>query len=139
MSDEPPADLVKRAAATFTATHGDLRETLRAIITSPQFFAPEAYRAKVKTPFEFVVSAFRASSTDVRVALPIVRELRELGMPLYLCQPPTGYDDTAATWVSSGALVSRMNFAVAFASGRHGTSNAPVDAVALGSPEFQRR
>jgi uncharacterized protein (DUF1800 family) len=139
VSDEPPADLVKRAAATFTATHGDLRETLRAIITSPQFFAPEAYRAKVKTPFEFVVSAFRASNIDVRAALPIVRELRELGMPLYLCQPPTGYDDTAATWVSSGALVSRMNFAVAVASGRYGTSNAPVDALALGSPEFQRR
>jgi uncharacterized protein (DUF1800 family) len=139
VSDEPPADLVKRAAATFTATHGDLRETVRAIITSPQFFAPEAYRAKVKTPFEFVVSAFRASGTDVRVALPVVRELRELGMPLYLCQPPTGYDDTAATWVSSGALVSRMNFAVAVESGRYGISSAPVDAVTLGSPEFQRR
>jgi uncharacterized protein (DUF1800 family) len=139
VSDEPPADLVKRAAATFTATRGDLRETLRAIITSPQFFAPEAYRAKVKTPFEFVVSAFRASSTDVRVALPIVRELRELGMPLYLCQPPTGYDDTAATWVSSGALVSRMNFAVAVAGGRYGSLNTHVEAVMLGSPEFQRR
>ena len=118
VSDTPPPDLVKRAADRFAVTHGDLRETLRAIITSPEFFAADAYRAKVKTPFEFVVSAFRATGADVRVALPVVRELRDLGMPLYLCQPPTGYDDTAATWVSSGALVSRMNFALAVGGNR---------------------
>jgi len=118
VSDEPPAALVDRAAARFAATRGDLRETLRVIITSPEFFAPDAYRAKVKTPFEYVVSALRATGAELGVALPIVRELRELGMPLYLCQPPTGYDDTAATWVSSGALVSRMNFALALGGNR---------------------
>ena len=178
VSDTPPPDLVKRAAARFSATHGDLRETLRVIITSPEFFAADAYRAKVKTPFEFVVSAFRATGADVRIALPIVRELRELGMPLYLCQPPTGYDDTAATWVSSGALVSRMNFALAIGGSRLRGVTLPFDAsapvasvrstlladalagsaskttietiekatsveqtiaLALGSPEFQRR
>ncbi len=118
VSDTPSPDLVNRAAARFSATHGDLRETLRVIITSPEFFAPEAYRAKVKTPFEFVVSAVRATGADVHSALPVVRELRALGMPLYLCQPPTGYDDTASTWVSSGALVNRMNFALALAGTR---------------------
>jgi uncharacterized protein (DUF1800 family) len=178
VSDTPPEGLVKRAAAVFSSTHGDLRETLRAIITSPEFFAAENYRAKVKTPFEFVVSAFRATQADVQVALPVVRELRELGMPLYLCQPPTGYDDTASTWVSSGALVSRMNFALAVGGGRlRGvtlpfTPASPIESVraallsnalagsasaatlatiekassveqtvalALGSPEFQRK
>ncbi|MGH9385026.1 MAG: DUF1800 domain-containing protein [Vicinamibacterales bacterium] len=129
VSDEPPADLVNRAAAKFSATHGDLRETLRVIITSPEFFAPAAYRAKVKTPLEFVVSAFRATGADVGLALPVVRELRELGMPLYLCQPPTGYDDTASAWVSSGALVNRMNFALALAENRVRGVRVPFDST----------
>ena len=46
-------------------TDGDIREVVRTIVTSPEFFAAEAYRAKVKTPFEFVVSAVRATGTDV--------------------------------------------------------------------------
>ena len=117
VSDTPPPALVDRAAATFTKTDGDLREVVRVIVTSPEFFAPENYRAKVKTPFEFVVSALRATDAELQVATPIVRALAGLGMPLYLCQPPTGYDETAATWVSSGALVNRLNFAVALSNG----------------------
>ena len=113
VSDAPPPALVERAAARFTATKGNLREVVRTIITSPEFFAPDAYRAKVKTPLEFVASALRATGADVRNAVPLARELREMGMPLYFCQPPTGYDDMASTWLSAGALVSRMNFAVA--------------------------
>jgi uncharacterized protein (DUF1800 family) len=118
VSDAPPADLVDRAAQTFTRTKGNLREVVRTIATSPEFFAPAAYRAKVKTPFEFVVSALRATSADVRQATATVRALAGLGMPLYLCQPPTGYDETAEAWVSSGALVNRMNFALAVSGGQ---------------------
>jgi uncharacterized protein (DUF1800 family) len=118
VSDTPPPALVDRAAATFTTTGGDLRAVVRTIVTSPEFFAADSYRAKVKTPFEFVVSALRATDADLQVAAPVVRALAGLGMPLYLCQPPTGYDETAATWVSSGALVNRMNFAVAMAGGQ---------------------
>ncbi len=133
VSDEPPQALVDRAAATFTKTDGDLRAVVRVIVTSPEFFAPESYRAKVKTPFEFVVSALRATDADLQVATAVVRALAGLGMPLYLCQPPTGYDETAATWVSSGALVNRMNFAVAMAGGelrgvRLAALGAPADA-----------
>jgi uncharacterized protein (DUF1800 family) len=117
VSDAPPQALVDRAAATFSKTDGDLREVVRVIVTSPEFFAPESYRAKVKTPFEFVVSALRATDADLQAATPIVRALAGLGMPLYLCQPPTGYDETAAAWVSSGALVNRLNFAVALSGG----------------------
>ncbi|MDP3719406.1 MAG: DUF1800 domain-containing protein [Acidobacteriota bacterium] len=143
VSDTPPAALVDRAAARFTATNGNLREVVRTIITSPEFFAPEAYRAKVKTPLEFVASALRATGAEVRTALPLARELRDMGMPLYSCQPPTGYDDTATTWVSAGALVSRMNFAVALGKNQvRGVwiANPPADlGQQIGSPGFQRR
>ena len=107
VSDTPPPALVDRAAARFRATDGDLREVTRTILTSPEFLAPDAYDAKVKTPFEFVVSALRATATEVGDARPLVRELQQLGMPLYMCQPPTGYKDTADAWVNTGALVSR--------------------------------
>jgi uncharacterized protein (DUF1800 family) len=118
VADEPPAGLVERAAKRFHDTDGDIREVVRTIVTSPEFFAADAYRAKVKTPFEFVVSAVRATGADVSNALPVVQSLRDLGMPLYMCQPPTGYSDKAEAWVNTGALLNRMNFAVALASGR---------------------
>jgi uncharacterized protein (DUF1800 family) len=115
VADQPPAALVDRAAETFRRTGGDLREVMRTILTSPEFFGPEAYRAKVKTPFEFVVSALRATDADVQEPFPLERTLQQLGMPLYFCQPPTGYKDTAEAWVNSGALIGRMNFALALA------------------------
>jgi uncharacterized protein (DUF1800 family) len=118
VADEPPAALVDRVAKRFLATDGDLRETVRAVVTSPEFFAPEAYRAKVKSPFEYVVSAIRASGASTDARAPILRELAKMGEPLYLCQPPTGYADVSSAWVSSGSLVERLNFAVAFASNR---------------------
>jgi len=88
---------------------------------SPEFWAPEAYRAKVKTPLEFVASAVRATGADVTDATPLIRTLQSLGMPLYGMQPPTGYSMKAETWVNSSALLSRMNFALALGNGKlHG-------------------
>jgi uncharacterized protein (DUF1800 family) len=118
VSDTPPPALVERAARRFTETRGSLREVTRTIITSPEFFAPDTRRAKVKTPLEFVVSALRATGADVRSGLAVTRTLRDLGMPPYFCQPPTGYDETASAWTSSGALVARMNFALELAANR---------------------
>jgi uncharacterized protein (DUF1800 family) len=112
VSDTPPPALVDRVARRFGDTRGSLREVTRAIVISPEFFAAEARQAKVKTPLEFVASALRATGAEVGSARPLARTLRDLGMPLYFCQPPTGYDETADTWVSSGALVARMNFAL---------------------------
>lgn len=115
VSDEPPAALVDRVAARFLATRGDLRETVRAVLTSREFSDPRYFDAKVKTPFEYVVSAVRAtgaSTTDLR---SLARALRDLGQPLYFSQPPTGYGETSEEWVSSGALVNRLNFAIALA------------------------
>ncbi len=143
VSDTPPPALVARVAARFRDTDGDLREVMRTILTSPEFLSPDAYRAKVKTPFEFVASALRATGADVQDARPLIRELEQLGMPLYMCQPPTGYKDTGDAWVNTGALVSRMNFAVRLTGGQlRGVSIGnpqSVTALNLGAPDFQRR
>ena len=115
VSDNPPAALIERVARRFQESNGNLREVVRTILLSPEFTAPEAYRAKVKSPFEFVVSAVRATEAAVESAASLARTLRELGMPLYMSQPPTGYEDDANAWVNTGALVARMNFALALA------------------------
>ncbi len=117
VADEPPAALVDRATRKFVESRGNLRDVVRTIVTSPEFFAPEAYRAKVKTPLEFVVSAVRATGARVTSALPLVVAMRTLGMPLYGSQPPTGYSATADAWVNTGALLNRMNFAVSLVEG----------------------
>ena len=143
VSDTPPQALVERAAARFRDSKGNLREVVRTIVISPEFFAPAAYRAKMKTPLEFVASALRATGARMFSPLPILRALAEMGMPLYLCQPPTGYDETAAPWISPGALVTRMNFAMALSDNRLRGVRVPPEHVALaratGDPDFQRQ
>ncbi len=129
VADQPPQTLVDRAAERFRETKGDIREVVRTIVTSPEFFGNEAYRAKVKTPFEFVASAVRATSADSTNAMPLVQAMRELGMPPYQCQPPTGYADRADAWVNTGALLGRMNFAVALTDGRLRGLRAPASLV----------
>ena len=133
VSDTPPPALVDRVAARFRQTDGDLREVMRTILASPEFMAPDARGVKVKTPFEFVASALRTTATEVDDATMYVRALQQLGMPLYMCQPPTGYADTADAWVNTGALVNRMNFALRLA------RNDKDTALAIGGPEFQRK
>jgi uncharacterized protein (DUF1800 family) len=118
VADDPPPALVEHVARTFLATDGDLRQTVAAVIESPEFFDPKYYRAKVKSPFEYVVSAVRASGGEMDEALPVVREIASMGEPLYLCQPPTGYSDLSSAWVNTGAFVARLNFALALASNR---------------------
>ena len=117
VSDEPPSALVNRVAAVFTATEGDLRAVVRALLTSPELVGPDYRRAKVKTPLEFVASAVRATGATIVSAQPLVAALQNLGMPLYGCQPPTGYSMTADAWVNTGALLNRMNFAMALVDG----------------------
>jgi uncharacterized protein (DUF1800 family) len=118
VSDNPPQSLVDRMAETFLKKDGDIREVLRTMFHSPEFWAADAYRAKMKTPFEFVASAARASGADIQNALPLVGTLNRMGMPLYAMQPPTGYSMKAEAWVNSSALLNRMNFALQLASGK---------------------
>jgi uncharacterized protein (DUF1800 family) len=118
VSDNPPEALVERMAETFLKKDGDIREVLRTLYRSPEFWAPEVYRAKVKTPLEFVASAARATGADVGNAMPLVQTLNRMGMPLYGCQPPTGYKMTAENWVNSSALTERLNLALMTGAGR---------------------
>jgi len=118
VADEPPAALVYRAAATFRKTDGDIREVVRTIVTSPEFDAPEHRQVKVKTPFEFVVSAVRAAGAEVSDASALAQRVAQMGMPLYQQQPPTGYKDTADAWVSTSGLLARLNFALDLSAGR---------------------
>ena len=118
IADDPPASLVERAARKFKDTDGDIREVVRVIVTSPEMLGDDYRRAKTKNPFEFVVSAVRVTGMEIANAMPLVQSLRDLGMPIYGAQPPTGYADKAEAWVNSGALLGRMNFALALTSGR---------------------
>jgi uncharacterized protein (DUF1800 family) len=118
VADDPPADLVARVARKFTATDGDLRQTVRSIVGSPEFFDPKYYRAKIKSPFEYAVSALRAAGGETDGALPIARAIAQMGEPLYLCQPPTGYSNVSSAWVNTGALVARLNFALALSANK---------------------
>ncbi len=118
VSDDPPPALVDHMAKTFLKKKGDIREVLTVLFQSPEFWDDGTYRAKVKTPLEFVASAVRATGAEVDDALPLTRQLNNMGMPLYGAQPPTGYSMKAETWVSSSALLNRMNFALALSSGK---------------------
>ncbi len=118
VADDPPPSLVNRMAATFLASDGDLREVTRVMITSPEFWSQGAYQAKLKTPFEMVVSAVRATNADVNSAFLLAQELNKLGEPLYRKVEPTGYSNANAEWVSSAGLLDRMNFALALAHNR---------------------
>ncbi|MFI5103489.1 MAG: DUF1800 family protein [Terriglobales bacterium] len=118
VSDNPPQALVDRMAETFLKKDGDIKEVLRTMFKSPEFWATDAYRAKVKTPLEFVASAARASGADVQNALPMVQFLNRMGMQLYGMQPPTGYSMKGDAWVNSSALLNRMNFALALGTGK---------------------
>ena len=123
VSDEPPKSLIDAMAKTFLKTDGDLRAVLETMFHSPEFWAPEAYRARVKTPFEFVVSSLRATQADIVDPQPLLGTLNKMGMQLYGAQPPTGYSTKADVWVNSAALLDRMNFGLALAANRlQGTS-----------------
>jgi uncharacterized protein (DUF1800 family) len=129
VADDPPPALVDRMAKTFEKSKGDIREVLSTLFHSPEFWSDSAYRAKVKTPLEFVASAVRATGATVDDAFPLARQIGNMGMPLYSAQPPTGYSMKADTWVSSSALLGRMNFALGLTGGK--VRGVKVDAVQL--------
>jgi len=129
VSDNPPPALVARMAATFKSSDGDVRSVMHTMIYSPEFWTRDAYRAKIKTPFEFVASTVRALGTDVDTPMPLVQWVARIGEPLYQCQPPTGYSDKAESWVNTGALLNRLNFSLALAGNK--VRGSRTDAPAL--------
>ncbi|HYX40467.1 MAG TPA: DUF1800 domain-containing protein, partial [Pyrinomonadaceae bacterium] len=118
LSDDPPASVVKRAAEVFLKTDGSIRETLRAIITAPEFFAPTAYRAKTRTPFEYAAAALRALGAETNADRPVLDWIARMGQPVFGRVTPDGYPDRATQWLSTGALLTRINFADALATNK---------------------
>jgi uncharacterized protein (DUF1800 family) len=145
VSDDPPAPLVDRVADVYRKTDGDIREMLRAIFTSPDFFSPEAMNAKMKSPFELAVSAIRSLGGTTDGSRGLAQMISRMGEPLYQYQPPTGFPDRASQWTSTGSMLERLNFAIALTENRIPGTTVQLDlpakdvAARLGSPEFQRR
>ena len=135
VSDDPPPALVERVAATYRRTDGDVRAMLRVILSSPEFYANETRQAKIKKPFELVASAVRAlgGTVDARGGHELARAAARIGEGLYEAQPPTGYADRAEAWVNTGALLARMNFALALAQGRFPGVRVDVESLVAGA------
>lgn len=137
VADNPPAELVDRMAATFLKTDGDIREVMRTMLESKEFWSAGSYHAKVKTPFEMAVSAVRALNANVEDAFALANQVGNLGEPLYRKQEPTGYSNINTEWVNSAALLGRMNFALNLAQNRVpgvkvDASRLPEDPVQIG-------
>jgi len=132
VSDDPPRSLVDRVARVFLSTGGSLRDVVRAIVESPEFLDPAFYRAKTKTPLEYVVSSIRATGATTDGGAAVSRQIAEEGEPLYLCAPPTGYGDRSRDWIGTGSLFARLNLAAMLADGR--LAGTRVDLGAILSP-----
>ncbi|HEV7699288.1 MAG TPA: DUF1800 domain-containing protein, partial [Pyrinomonadaceae bacterium] len=118
VSDNPSDALVQHVADAFHSSHGDIKTTLRALFGDKEFFAPENYKGKIKTPYELAVSSIRALGGDTNASTAFLAMLNKLGEVPYGYQAPTGYPDKAEDWVNTGALLERLNYAVAVASNR---------------------
>jgi uncharacterized protein (DUF1800 family) len=118
ISDNPPQGVIDRAAQVFLKTDGDIRETLRTIITSNEFYSQQAFRAKVKSPFEVVVSAMRAMNAEPDSTPRTALMIAYLGQPIYGHQAPNGYPETGDAWMNTGAILNRINFGIAAAANR---------------------
>jgi uncharacterized protein (DUF1800 family) len=118
VSDTPPQSLVDRLSTVFLVSNGNIGEVMRFLVQAPEFWSVTSYRAKIKTPEDFVISAVRAGGIDVQDAGVVVKAISDLGQPLYGRQTPDGYSMLSTPWVNSGALLERMNFSLALAGNR---------------------
>ncbi len=118
VSDDPPPALVERASRTFLATDGDIREVVRTIVASPEFFSRAAYRSKVKSPFELVASALRAVGAQADTSTRSAQIVAFLGQPTFGHQAPNGWPESGESWMNTGAILNRINFGLALAAGR---------------------
>ena len=141
VADDPPAPLVERMAKTFQKTDGDLRAVMKTMLDSKEFWSVGAYRSKMKSPFEMVVSSVRAVNGDVDFAFALANQVAQLGQPLYRKVEPTGYSNSSREWLNSAGLLARMNFALQLSGGKVPgvkVEVAQASNTALGAPEFQK-
>ena len=136
VSDDPPPSVIDRATASYMKTDGDLREVVRSIVTSPEFFSRAAFHAKVKSPLELVVSALRAAGVPADTTARAARAVARLGEPLYGHQMPNGWPERSTEWLSAGAVADRVNFIAALVARPQVTDSLRT---VLESPDFQRR
>src|SRR5207245_4332544 len=129
VSDAPPQSLIAKMSQTFQSTDGDIRAVMHTMIYSPEFWSRESFRAKIKTPYELVISAARALGTDIDTPMPLVQWTGRIGEPLYQCQPPTGYSHKSDAWVNTGALLNRLNFSLALAANKVRGSRSDVGSL----------
>lgn len=162
VADEPPQALVARLAGNFKASGGDLRELTRTLLQSDEFWSREAYQAKFKTPYQYLVSSLRALDLPLDQPQPLLAALAQAGQPLYGAQTPDGYKNTAAAWRNPEALTQRVQLATTLgrrsgvSAGQLGTTlgaslseptrrtlaTEPVGqqvALLLASPDFMKR
>ena len=136
VADDPPPALIDRMARIFLSTDGDIRAVMATMLSSPEFLSEGAFHAKVKTPFEMMVSSLRATGAQVDYVFPLAQQIAQLGEPLYRKLEPTGYSSVNAEWVSSSALLARMNFALSL--GQNHVAGIKVDtAMILPGPPAQ--
>ncbi|AEU37095.1 DUF1800 domain-containing protein [Granulicella mallensis] len=129
VADTPPPALVDRLAKVYLSSNGDIKSLLRELIASPEFNSRQYFHNKVKTPVEFVASAFRSTATEPQNPGALVNTIKTMGMPMYYALPPTGYYLTADQWMNSSALVDRLNFAYQLTNGKF--ANQKFDAPKL--------
>jgi uncharacterized protein (DUF1800 family) len=128
VADEPPPNLVERMASRYSETDGDIRQVLATIFSSAEFWDRRSFRAKYKTPYEYVISAVRASGTRVTNFRPLAGTMQLLGMPTYGCLTPNGYSNTQDAWLNPDAMMARLSFATALGTGNLPLEQPPLDA-----------
>ena len=138
VADDPPKALVSRMAQRYLETDGQISSVLETIFTSEEFWDPRHFGAKFKTPYEYVISCVRATGVPVRNYRPLYGTMQILGMPLYACQTPNGYANTADTWLNPDAMMTRLSFATALGSGNLPLENPPFEEDADGGGEMHR-
>ncbi len=166
VADSPPASLVQKMSEKFSSTDGDIKSVLRTMLQSEEFWNPECFGSKYKTPYRYLISSLRATDCQISAVTPCIGFLNQCGMPLYRCLTPDGYKNTRSAWLSPDSLIKRINLATALGIGRWpggqpsdydyrsalpllgtGVSKKTVDAIqaapqplrlslVLGSPEF---
>ncbi len=125
VADNPPQGLVKEVAKVYRKTGGDIQAMMHTIVQSDEFWARENFRSKFKTPYEFVISALRVTGCEIGSLGALGRYLQNMGEPIYHCDDPTGYFDTAEAWLDPGVMALRWEFAVDLARGKVGAVRIP--------------
>lgn len=153
VADTPSATLVNSMAEVFLKTNGNIKAILITMVNSPEFWNEKALRGKVKSPFEFAISAVRATNADVQQPFQLFNWCTKMGQRFYFYQAPTGFPDRATYWINTGSLLNRMNFGLAFATEKipgvkldktlfntnNNSESLATTGINIGSPAFQKK